>query len=528
MSRLAGLAGLAAAALLAGGARPARAYDEALHQLIGERALPADLPHGLSPPTRGDLDALRIATWRAGATHPDPAVRSRFLARYPSEAAFDDWAWKELLGLTPEARVSGIDRLPDPDQGRAREIAARAARSPDDDRRNQDRFAHDAARRVRVDRWGRPLPADPAQLDMGARTGLSSQAWAHYGLPELAFSADPEVLKRDPRRFAWPPTARAFAPEMAQVHTDLALAAAGLGGPGARAFSFAYLGQAQHYLADVANQIHTLQAIYPFFVSAKLQWWKEEALTLGGLLGPRPSFLEIGIGIIQNHHLFLEALWAKRIEEAASGRPAPPGVEAGLAALTRGDAALEAALGRDRLSPQGTFARQIAREVIEASSREGAAVYEAAREIGSPRLSRSRVVFEGDPDAWLRPRPDPRALARFYDLEARGFARAASALRWHTRLYEEALADAGPGESGRARLRDLALRRLVASGLDALEAREARLAAWTPSPPAERRVDWPVPLGAGAALAVAVAAAAWRRRARRGAAERAPGRGRLC
>jgi len=121
-------------------ATPARAYDEWVHQLIGERALPGDLPRALAPASRAGVEALRAATWAAGASHSDPSVRARFRARYPRAAAFDDWAWKDLLGLTPEARVSGIDTLPAP-QPDARAIAAAAARAPDDDRRNQERFA---------------------------------------------------------------------------------------------------------------------------------------------------------------------------------------------------------------------------------------------------------------------------------------------------------------------------------------------------------------------------------------------------
>ncbi|BDG07682.1 hypothetical protein [Anaeromyxobacter paludicola] len=508
-------AGALAAALL--GALPARAYDEWVHQLIGQQALPADLPRDLAPPSRGDLEALRRATWAAGAGHPDPAVRRRFLARWPTEAAFDAWAWKELLGLTPEARVSGIDALP-PAQPDARALAAEEAREPDEDRRNQERFAHDAARDVRRDAWGRPLPADPTQLDMGALTGLSSQAWAHYGLPRIAFSEDPEVLKRDPRRFAWPRTARALAPEEAQLHTDLALAAAALGTPGARALSFAYLGQAEHYLADVANQIHTIQVIYPFFVSAKLESLKEEALSLGGLLRARPGFLALGLGIVKNHHLFLESLWAKRMAEAIAGRPASPEVEDGLRALGRGDAPLEAALDARGLSPDGPFALEIGRAVVDASSFEGGPVYEAARAIASPRLSRAGVEFAGDPDAWLRRPPDPAALARFHALEGRGFARAGTALRRHAALFRAAVAGAERSPGGRERLRDLALGRLVSGGLEALEAREARLAAWKPRPPEAQGIAWAWPCGAAglaAALALVAVVVARRRRARR-------------
>ena len=210
---------------------PALAYEERVHQLIGERALPATMPRDLARATPVDVDELRSATWRAGAGHPDASVRERFIARYPSERQFDGWAWKEFLGLTPEARVVGVDVVPE-GPADARHLLALSSRFPDDDRRNFERFAHDPDRRVRRDASGKPIPLDPAQLDMGALTGLSSQAWAHYGLPRVEFSDSPDVLKTDPRRWAYPPTAKAFGPEMAQLHTDVALAAADRGHAG--------------------------------------------------------------------------------------------------------------------------------------------------------------------------------------------------------------------------------------------------------------------------------------------------------
>ena len=425
-----------------------------------------------------DVDELRSATWRAGAGHPDPAVRERFVARYPSERQFDGWAWKEFLGLTPEARVVGVDVLPD-GPADARLLAARSSRLPDDDERNVERFAHDPERRVRRDASGKPIPLDPAQLHMGALTGLSSQAWAHYGLPKLAFSDSPDVLKADPRRWAYPPTAKAFAPDMAQVHTDLALAAATAGTPGGRALAYVWLGAAHHYVEDVANQIHTLQAVYPFFVDAKMESWKENLFSLWGWLRPRPGFEEIGLGIIKNHHLFLEDLWSARVHEAAEGGPAAPGAAAGLLALAAGDAEEEAALDALRLDPAGPFAREITEQVVDASSREGADVYLAARDIARPRLSRARHVYEaGTADAELRPSPDPARLARFYELEARGFARAASAVRRHVRLFDEEVARAGRSEADRLAVREAVLRRLVADRMAAREAGEERLAAW--------------------------------------------------
>ena len=454
------------------------AYEERVHQLIGERALPATLPRDLARPTMADVDELRAATWQAGASHPDPGVRARFLARYPSPGQFDGWAWKEMLGLTPEARVLGVDVLPEVAKD-ARSVAAFSSRAPDDDGRNVERFSHDRDRRVRRDAAGHPLPADPAQLDMGALTGLSSQAHAHYGLPALQFSDSPEVLKTDPRRWAFPPTAKAFAPEFAQIHTDVAIAAAASGTPGGRALSWIWLGAAHHYVEDLANQIHTLQAVYPFFVDAKLQTWKENALSLWGWLRPRPGFVEIGLGIIKNHHLFLEDLWGARAFDAAEGRSAPPGAVAGLSALSVGNRELEAALDARALQPSGPFARAIAEELVETSSREGADVYLAARDIANPRLSRSRYVYQaGTADSELRRDPDPARLARFYDLETRGFGRAASAVRRHVALFQAEAARADGSEAARVAVREGALRRLVATSLDAMDARDARLSAW--------------------------------------------------
>jgi hypothetical protein len=471
---------LALVALCAGLAAPgvARAYEERVHQLIGERALPATMAGGLAPATQADLDELRRATWRAGASHPDPAVRARFLALYPAEERFDAWAWKEFLGLTPEARVMGVDAVPDGPLD-ARGLAALSSRFPDDDKRNVERFAHGADRSVRRDPSGKPIPLDPAQLDMGALTGLSSQAWAHYGLPAVAFSDSPDVLKSDPRRWAYPPTAKAFAPEMAQMHTDVAIAAATSGAPGGRALACVWLGAAHHYVEDVANQIHTLQAVYPFFVDAKIESWKEDVLSLWGWLRPRPGFEEIGLGIIKNHHLFLEDLWGARVFDAAEGRKAVPGAVAGLTALTKGDAGEEAALDALGLDPSGPFALRIAAQVVDASSHEGGDVYLAAREIARPRLSRAGYVYRAaTADSELRPSPDPAELERFYSLEARGFGRAASAVRRHVRLFDEEIARAARSEEDRLAVRQEALRRLVADRMAARDAEEARLAAW--------------------------------------------------
>jgi hypothetical protein len=143
---------------------------------------------------------------------------------------------------------------------------------------------------------------------------------------------------------------------------------------------------------------------------------------------------------------------------------------------------MEASLDARALTPSGPFSQAIAEELVEASSREGADVYLAARDVANPRLSRSRYVYEaGTADSELRASPDPARLAGFYELEARGFARTASAVRRHVRLFQAEAARAGGSEEARLAVRDAALWRLVASSLDAMDAREKRLSAWLSS-----------------------------------------------
>ena len=179
----------------------ALAYHEQIHEQLDTLAqAPALLVQPLPPPDALVVNDLLNQVWNTGAAHSDRGVRNEFLKRYPERAKFDRWALKEFLGLNPDAQIGGIDVF----DGIGAPITvgsvlAKASRWPDDDERNRNRFAHDATRAVRQDPFARPLPADPRQLDMGSLSGTSSQAYAHYGLPVLEFSSDPEVLKKEPR-----------------------------------------------------------------------------------------------------------------------------------------------------------------------------------------------------------------------------------------------------------------------------------------------------------------------------------------
>jgi hypothetical protein len=298
------------AALVAALAGRAAAYDQKVHVLLSARGY--DGPAAVSGDA-GAIRALRERLWHAGAEAHDPELKRRFLLRWPRVESFDAWSMKLLFALNPDKRVAGFDDdVPLPAGDSARDAYAAASRLPDDDERNRDRFRHDAVRGRVYDQWARPLPDDPATLEMGGLTGLSSQAHAHYGLPHLAFSDEPSVLKSDPRRFAIPPTVHTFGAEFAESYTILAALASRL--PDGQRLALTHAGAAAHHLEDVANQIHTVQVgIYEFFVDAKIQSIKGDLLSVGGLLRARPSFVSIGIDIIANHHVLAEDLYAKHL-----------------------------------------------------------------------------------------------------------------------------------------------------------------------------------------------------------------------
>src|SRR5438067_10167448 len=289
--------------------RAALAYNEAVHAEITESVFPSE-GAPLQPPSQADLDGFRALFWKAASAEP------AFAARYPAEASFGAWEFKEFCMLDPAARVHGFDLTPDDAQQLTRgQLLALASRWPDDDERNRHRYLRDAKTHEIVKASdGSPMPYDPATLDFGSLTSTTSQGLAHYGLVDGPLSDDPEVLKRDPAHFAVPPTAHAYGAEFAQLYTDLALLAANSGLPSAQWLTLTFEGAAFHHLEDVANQIHTVQVgIYEFFESAFIQSKLRDLKTLGGLFGGRNSLTQIGLCLIANHHSMSEDLFAKHV-----------------------------------------------------------------------------------------------------------------------------------------------------------------------------------------------------------------------
>jgi hypothetical protein len=471
---------------------PAAAYNEAIHALLTRRAFAgrdAWLGEMLAPPSQADLDAFRAAFWRAASRMPDPTLRAKFVARWPSEQSFTAWDFKELFMLDPAASVHGFD-LVSAQPMRRGDLLAAASRWPDDDERNRHRYLRGSDHEIVRAPDGSPFPYDPATLDFGSLTGTTSQGHAHYGLVEGPLSDDPAVLKTEPWRFAVPPTAHAYGAEMAQLYTDLALLAATSDLPSREWLAACFAGAAFHHVEDVANQIHTVQVgIYEFFRDAWLQSKLRDVTTLGGVFGERRTLRQIGVRLIANHHLFSEDLFAKRVAASA------PEVRGALDALDRDDEALAAKV---RAGPE--FGRAIAQATIDLSSREGGEVYKLAYRLTAETLrDGTGHEYDGakgdDPDQYLR--PDAAALASFYQLEGRGLRRATTALRlWQSRF--DAARATGPA--------DAPVHRAVALLVPYHEAAAARRSIYRPREAEHPGIAWGYPAGALAALVLAAAA----------------------
>ena len=503
-------------------------YGVRLHDLFPARAL-ADsrAPSGRAVkrdtlPGLTDADVARFRGWfyQRAAALSDPALSRAFRRRYPTPAAFDARAFREFLMMNGEARVLGVDSFaavyramaaqdraldPHPEYVPGRRLPLTTAIQlgsiyPDLDRRNQSRIWRDAGGGVVRTATGDTVPFDPMTLNMGRLTGLSSQAHGHYGLNHHPKSDALDVLKRAPWDFAvaigFPGAVETYAEANAQLFTDLALLALLGGRPGWPTLSALYAGSALHYVADVGNPVHTVQAgSYEIYVDATFQAWLRKATTLFGLLGAAPSRSSIGVDILTNLHTLSEELFQYELEDAlrrsASGRfeGIPESMHGAVAALDRGDGALRRILADTlaRLRSQGpapAFGAAVTAVVVNAGYEDGADVYRTIRRLAVGPVRRGSVVIDFDtiPDEelwrFIRPRSSREvrvALDHFNELEARGVARVTEALRWWWGQY--VVTSMAP-RADRPLLVDLIVRRVVSERLRYLEAAESRRRTW--------------------------------------------------
>lgn len=497
------------------------AYGTAVHDLLPRTVL-ADRPSLAVSVGRDtlagvrDADLARFRLWLYARVRalPDTALRRAFLGRYPTAAAFDARAFREFLMLNGAARVLGIDSFaavrgamrtvdraadPHPAYVSGSRIALAEALSigsiyPDLDRRNQARLLRDASGAVVRTTRGDSVPFDPASLNMGALTGLSSQAHAHYGLNRNAKSADPATLKSAPWDFAiatgFDGPVETWAADNAQACSDLAVLAAHWDPRAGRTLSAFWAGGAMHYIADVGNAVHTVQVgVYEVFVDATVQAWLRKATTLFGLLGAPRTRNQIGLDILTNLHTLSEHLYQARLLEslAVPETATRSSMRGAFDALRDGDDSLAAVLAdtlrRMAADPASAFGRAIAWKVTDANMRDGAEVYRVTRALAMRALRTGRTVVDFDtiPDARLRefvrvqapPAPTP-ALEAFDTVHHRGIARTTSALRaW----WGEYLRLTAPAARPTATT-DAIVARLVAERLQYLAAAEQRRATW--------------------------------------------------
>jgi len=502
-------------------------YGTALHDLFPRAALvgleqatgPVSLADTLPGISDADLPAFRRWLYDRAAALPDTALGRRFRARYPSEAAFDARAFREFLMMDGADRVLGVDSFaavyghmrpadramdPHPPYVAGRRIPLLTVLQmgsiyPDLDRRNQNRLARSTDGRVMLTPAGDTVPFDPMTLNLGNLTGLSSQAHAHYGLSRAPKSSDPATLKTRPWDFAvatgFPGPVETYAPDNAQLYTDLALLATLAGRPSWRTLGALWAGNAFHYIADCGNAVHTVQVgVYDIFVDATMQSWIRRITSLFGLLGRAPSRNAIGIDILTSLHTGSERIFQMELLDAVraarSGDTAdlPAGMDRVLAALHSGDDSLRRVLS-DTLDKLGAatrvpdFGRAIASVVVDANVRDGADVYRITRGIVDPRLRKGRVALDFDtiPDAaaWRWIAVDRRTgLAAFNAVHARGVARTIEALRTWWKSYRRA---ATTPPSGQPAIVEAVTSRLVRERLAYLDAAEARRRIWLSS-----------------------------------------------
>jgi len=380
---------------------PALAYNEAVHGFITRKAFAGpEFDEVLQPPVQADLNSFR-----------------QLISKSLGKPLSDSYELKEFLMLDPAARVHGFDLTPDDQKPMTRgELLELAARWPDDDERNRHRYFRNEHREVMRGPDGSPLPYDPSTLDFGGLTGTTSQGHAHYGLVSEPLSSDPEVLKKEPWRFAVPTTAHAYGPEFVRIYSELAELAGASGLPSGPWLQAVFAGAAFHHLEDLCNQIHTVQVgIYEFFEAAFIQSKLRDLKTVGGLFGRRYSLPQVGLRLIANHHLLSEDLFAKRVREAVN---IPPD-------LLIDDPQIK---GED-----------LAAVIIGFSSREAATAYRLAWIYSAPSLRdgiKGHEFTDGDdPDRWVSSSPEAKqAMQQSYELAWRGLRRSATAIRmqWKT------------------------------------------------------------------------------------------------
>jgi len=519
------LARLAFVTILLAAPAAALAYGVWVHAVVPIEVLsrfdpklaPAIKTTMVSGATDADLAKFRLWFYGRAVAIQDSGIHKAFLKRYPTPASFDAKAFKAFLMMNPEAQVLGVDSFAAVYRARTKADVAQDPTTPyepgrqvsvatalemgsvyvDLDRRNQDRLFRTPDGRVVLTARGDTVPMDPMTLNWGRLTGLSSQAHAHIGLNHEHHSSETGVLSMTPWNFVIAigfPTdsVESYAEQNAQLYTDLSYVALLSGGTGTPMLSDLYAGNAMHYIADVGNAIHTLQAgIEQFYTDATMQYWLSRFKTVFGLFGTTPSRNSIGLDILTNHHTFSEKLFQVELQQA--WRLDSLGKRDSISASMRGvldamrngdpnfkrvlDAAVFSNAAKYWYPPYGSL---IAGTVIDSSYQDGATIYRLTREIAVPRLHKLGVAIDFDtvPDArvwdYMQDRSDPAikaTLDTFNIYQGRAIARVHDAL---TSWWDRYIITTRTAPKDRAGLVDGLMKRILRTQLNYLNAADAR------------------------------------------------------
>jgi len=235
---------------------------------------------------------------------------------------------------------------------------------------------------------------------------------------------------------------------MARAHFLVALLALGLDSPGADAIALGWLGGAIHYLQDAMTPLHTVQVGAPcvVFHGAKTFLWRA-LVTQGGLLSTLKSPVATVTDVVSNLHLWTEALWDASDIGACIGPD-----------LDTGPLGLDEVL--DFLS--STSARHL-----------GPLTYATACKAATPEVVDAQVVLEDGAIAGERHIADPEAAMGLLKIGCDATLAASRATALVVASFVS-LAEWAKTPEGRAAIAG----RLVRERLDAVAARQARLAAW--------------------------------------------------
>lgn len=326
------LAGFLCVGLVA--SRSAFAYNSNAHKEITREAVTGSLARpreAVGCPAGTDLSGFVRYLYREVASVGTEDARA-FLARWPTE---DDFGVREAKGFldltrTTNVWVAGLDFLPCEDDGTVLGLLVTESIRPDTDGRNLSRKEVFSGAIAHVG------PEDPIILDLGGLDGLASQAHAHYLLAEdpggwlsrgeraWRLKSAPLDLLRDPAHFAVatavPGGPFTLGADMAMEHFLLALLASSWPDPASRRLSLSFLGHALHYVQDASNPLHTVQVGHACVVLHAFKAFLGRAVTTaGGYVGSLQGPTTVVADLVSNLHLWTEAFWDERGLRARGG-----------------------------------------------------------------------------------------------------------------------------------------------------------------------------------------------------------------